>query len=81
MSNERRKVRFRNFSDDNIDSFSSGVAIEFRRLRIPLADAHSHAASLVSFLDRLLNKHFPYKNRVLKLLKTRRYVECGDNIS
>ena len=63
MGNERRKVRFRDFSDDNIDSFSSGVAVEFGRFGMPLADAHSHAAHLVSFLGRLLNKYFPVKVR------------------
>ena len=54
-----RKIKFRNFSWDNITKFNANAIQEFDRYVPNAANAEYHAEYMLNLIHVLLNKHFP----------------------
>ena len=59
------KIKFRNFSQANIQFFKSNLSREFANFSPPSNNANSYANYLSNFLIRLCNRYFPIKTKLI----------------
>ena len=59
------KVRFRDFSHDNISIFKNNLVNEFRNYNASFYDVNSATDYLIIFLKKILDKYFPIKSKLL----------------
>ena len=64
-SNKTSKIKFRDFSDRNKDSFRINMQREFSQCDPPNIDVNNRAGYLEDFLKRLQNKYFPIKTKTV----------------
>ena len=79
MLNRPVKVKFRNFSDSNVNCFKASLSAERERFLLPLINADNHAEYLVKFFNDFLNKYFPIKTKELNDKRmSNRIIKCID---
>ena len=63
--NPPKSIRFRDFSETRVENFYSNLNDEVELFRPQTSHADEYASSLVNFLNRLQNKYFPVKTKIL----------------
>ena len=53
------KIKFRDFTVGNIQSYMSKIEDEFSSFNLNSYDANEYTNYWINFLDRLLNEYFP----------------------
>ena len=64
VSLKKVSVRFRDYSDANVQLYETMMNHEFESLLSIPEDVNEHAEYLVVFLKKLLNKYFPIKTKI-----------------
>jgi len=84
INNKELKIKFRDFSENNIDIFVNSMQGEFSSCNPPYSNSDVCAEYIGDFLMKLLNKYFPIKTkqvtskRILTPWMDRNVLKCVD---
>ena len=64
IDNEPRLVKFRDFSDVNINNFNQSISLEFQNFNCPSRNVNEFSDALMEFLKIMNDKYFPVKSKL-----------------